>query len=232
MIKLFERMPTKWIASGGLKKFRWEGNRADNIAALLTYLVLVQNTHYGVTRITYTDISLKTHLSREKVAQGLKILIGMQLISKEIVNKTASYKIANYGAAPWGKTPVSALYDGNGPEATLRAFRDFHLRSKRELDAIKLYFCCIARRDGNRNAAMMSYATINTYTGIARGDIRSAISLLINCSLIQLDQIPSQNHANALVNMYRICGIDSTHHRGTKGRIDPDTETYTSDDSE
>ncbi len=46
------------------------------------------------------------------------------------------------------------------------AFETFHLRSRAEMDALKLFFLFAARRGSDTNAANISYDKTEEYTGI------------------------------------------------------------------
>ena len=126
------QMPTQWIADRELTKFKWNSpDKANYIAALILYIVLVQRNEHGRTSLSYSQLSDMTNLSREKVAQGLKVLISHRLIEKGTDKRTNTYSINNYDVAPWGKLPFRKLYNANGEVA---AFKDFHLRRKAELN--------------------------------------------------------------------------------------------------
>lgn len=212
----WEQMPTQWIANGELKKFKWNSpDKANFIASLMLYIVLVQRNEYGCTSLSYSQLCDMTNLSREKVAQGLRVLISYRLIEKDKDKRTNIYSINNYDVAPWGKLPFRKLYNNCNE---IEAFKDFHLRRKSELNALKLYLLLVKFRDNKRNAAMIGYGKIHEYSGISINDIKSAISLLINNGLIHVESSISQVYNKQNMNIYRITHIDSKHHKGTQSK--------------
>jgi hypothetical protein len=100
----------------------------------------------------------------------------------------------------------------------ISAFDDFKLRRRVELDALKLFFLFIAMRDRKTNMAIIGYGKILEYSGIERQRIKPAISFLASLSLVYVEQIPSQTNEHGISNAYRVVGIDTTNHMGTKGR--------------
>jgi RIO-like serine/threonine protein kinase len=106
------------------------------------------------------------------------------------------------------------------------AFDEFKLRKVVELDALKLFFLFVERRDKRTNLANIGYEKIHQYTGIKRERIKSAISFLASLSLVYVEQLPSQTNSFGISNAYRIVGIDSFNHRGTRGRGGDEADTF------
>ena len=53
----------------------------------------------------------------------------------------------------WAKLPYKSMYSAS----TIAAFTDFQLRRVAELDALKLFFLFVARRDRENNVANIGY---------------------------------------------------------------------------
>ena len=66
-----------------------------------------------------------------------------------------------------------------------QTFKNFTLRSKHELHAMKLYLYLAACRDNAKAYSMASYETITERIGIPERYIRKAISLLIGTGLLR-----------------------------------------------
>jgi hypothetical protein len=98
------------------------------------------------------------------------------------------------------------------------AFKEFKLRRVVELDALKLFFLFVARRDQRTNFANIGYEKIVEYAGVKRDRIESAISFLASLSLVYVEHVPSKANLYGVSNAYRIVGIDPTVHMGTRGR--------------
>ena len=106
------------------------------------------------------------------------------------------------GQSGWAKFPGKRIINS-------KIFEKLHLRHKNELNALKLYFLLTAHRNTALNSTNIGYEKIETYTGIKRTDICSAISLLINYGLVQVER--GVGDINARSNTYRVCGIDHRH---------------------
>jgi len=130
VLKPWVPVPTAWIETGGLMRFRWEAEKgASNVAALMTLMVIGHHAdEAGVTALTYDALSSSTHLSRTKISAGLDVLEEFALIRRKGLPRSR-YEIADYAVKPWGKLPVKGLY----AKDEIPAFGDFHLRQRVEL---------------------------------------------------------------------------------------------------
>lgn len=216
-MKQWVKLPTAWIEAGGLKALRWqEGIGSSNVAGLMLLAVIAHHADDEglASHLTYDVFCAATGLSRTKVASGLTVLYGHGLVEKSETAQSA-YRLARYDPAKgWGKLPARGLYR----QARIPAFHDMHLRKVTELDALKLYYAVVARRDNATNWARMSYVTIEEFSGIPRNRIRSAISLLAASNLLHVDHLASQDSDYGVSNAYRLAHLETTRHMGTTGR--------------
>lgn len=232
------KLPAKWILNeedtSYLKGLRWKGSdKAQNTASLMVLLAIASNVSHrqtyknpeiGKTQLSYTDLMSITLLSRGIVAGAIQKLISSGLIEKITDGKVNQYIICNFGEdSGWAKLPAKKLYDTK--IEIIKAFKHFKLRSRVELNALKIYFLTVALRNRDTNHAQMTYATITKYTAINQNDISPAISLLVSSELIRVLQIESAHHEKAVSNAYRLVGLDTYNHAGTKGKFDPDALT-------
>lgn len=213
------RLPSNWINEGGLKSLSWKngGTGADHIAALMALTVIAHSadSESGVARITYDRFCQATHLSRAKVSKGLDALERINVIEREPRDARSFYKLANYNAADgWAKFPFKSMYSFG----TIAAFTDFQLRRVAELDALKLFFLMVARRDRQTNIANIGYEKIEEYTNIRRVRIKTAISFLASRSLVYVERLPSMVSPDGVSNAYRVVGVEGFKHMGTQGR--------------
>jgi predicted transcriptional regulator len=229
-VKEWVRMPSYWLRneeSLPLPAMRWYGSqKADQIAALMLYVVLVHHANdktsavrseIGICDLTYTQLSDITGLSRAKVAGGLRVLLEIGVIESVGLGRNNVYKIKDFeNRSGWAKLPAKGLYSKDFSK--IEAFQTFHLRSKNELNALKIYLAVVALRTDSTNYAKVGYEKLSDYTGIHRNELKSAISLLINLGLLQVDSGVSDINEFATVNMYRPCHLEAYKHRGTVGR--------------
>ena len=108
------------------------------------------------------------------------------------------------------------MYHSSG---NILAFEDFKLRSRAELEALKLFFVFFARRSNDTNMANISYDKIEDYTGIDRKRIKSALSVLTTTNMIHVEQLPRASGEQGVSYAYRIAGIDPRVHQGTRNRV-------------
>jgi hypothetical protein len=218
-IREWVRLPSKWINEGGLKSLSWKngGKGADHIAALMALTVIAHaaDSDTGVARVTYDDLCQATLLSRAKVSKGLDALERIEVVEREPGGARSTYKLANYSTAGgWAKFPSKSMYSSG----TIAAFTDFQLRRVAELDALKLFFLMVARRDRNMNIANIGYDKIEEYTNIRRIRIKTAISFLASRSLVYVERLPSTVSPDGVSNSYRVVGVEAHRHMGTQGR--------------
>ncbi len=212
-------LPTGWIAQGGLKAFRWsKGEGASSLGALMVLIVIAQHADKatGIAELTYDELTAATGLCRSKVAEGLARLGAQKLISK-VGTERSQYLLADYDLYQgWGKLPASRLYTNE----RVWAFDNFRLRQPAELDALKLYLLFVALRDDASNLTRVSYEKITDYSGVAKNNIKRALSLLAVEGLLHVERVASSRSEYGIVNAYRLTFLDTRNHMGTKGRSD------------
>ncbi len=191
-MKEWAKMPSFWIRDKDNFPFpgmKWSGSKkSDQIAALMVYIILVHHAEQatGLCSLTYTKLSDISGLSRAKISGGINILKQLGVIDLIGQGRNNIYKIENFEMhSGWAKLPAQGLYNSNYEK--IPAFHKFHLRSKNELNAIKIYLLIVALRNNALNYTKIGYERISEYTGIHRNEIRSALSLLINLRLLQVD---------------------------------------------
>ena len=215
-LKEWVALPSRWIEDGGLKSFRWVDNGAANTAALMALIAVAHNIDRETAscRMTYDEICLATGISRASLSAGLSLLESRGII-RRWGNGRSTYQLLNFDmTAGWCKLPAKKLYIGN----EIAAFREFRLRSKTELYALKLYLLFASRRDNEFNVARISYDKITEYTGTPRPAIKSAISFLASLSMIYVEHLPSNANEYGISNAYRLNGISDRTHMGNVGR--------------
>lgn len=228
------RLPTRWILdedNSFLKSLKWDAGERNsyNTASLMVLVAIATNTSYrrtrknpeiGTVELSYTDLTTITTLSRKLVSESIKKLTTAGLIEKSTKKKVNRYTLCNLSnELGWGKLPAKRIYEENLEK--IKAFKYFTLRKKAELNALKLYFLIISLRDNDSNMSHMTYETIMKYTGIHRGEISSAISLLASNDLIKVIKVESQGDSSYLANAYRLVGIDPYNHEGSLKKSAP-----------
>lgn len=189
------KFPTKWIRppENGLRSIVWRKHKGDSIAALLVLISLAvkrnrdkmerseENT--AIVKATYDKIQDLVGISRSKIAKGLALLMELKII-EHVKNKTRSYYriIGLDVAGSWAKLPQELLMQQPG-----HIFEPFNLRSKSELDALKIYLLLLAFRNDMTGYTNIGYDKITKYTGVIARNIKKAKSHLISLGLIYVD---------------------------------------------
>ena len=210
------RLPSSWIDDGGLKDFTWKNGGSDNVSALMTLIAIAHRADQqtGIARLTYEDICDATEISRAKISRGLSILEELEIIDRWSQGRS-TFELVDFNPAEgWCMLPAGTLYSGK----VIEAFRHFHLRNKVELNALRLYLLFAARRGRDTNLANISFEKITEYSGVRQHDIKAATSLLAAVSLAYIERTPSNASEFGVANAYRLVGLDSTKHMGTRGR--------------
>jgi hypothetical protein len=212
------RLPSAWINNQGLTRLSWShgGGGSDNTAALMALTAIAHKVEdeTRLARVTYDDICNLTGLSRAKLSNGLNILKNLGVINPASQDARSTYALSDYDNGAWGKFPVKSMYSSG----RIIAFDEFRLRRVVELDALKLFFLFVARRDQRSNLAIIGYEKIEEYAAIKRVRIKSAISFLASLSLVYVEHLPSQINAHGTSNAYRIVGIEPRINMGTRNR--------------
>ena len=220
------KMPTRRIGGNNnlLQDLIWkEAQNGTIIAALMLYIVLVQHANeeptyqrpeQGWTSLTYDEMCRIACLSRAKVAAGLSLLEERRLIKRVREGRCIYCQVIEYDQGPWAKLPIKSMYDSK--LLYIPAFKEFSLRNKFELHALKLYLLLVARRDRRTNLTYLTYEQLSQLAGINSNDIKRALSFLgFPLKLIIIERIPSTKNSGQLAQAYRIEGIDPRIHLGT-----------------
>lgn len=176
-----------------LKGMTWQrhgkASPARDVAALMIYVVLLfigkerSETHVALgvdicsttyaADITYDGLEQATGLSRSLIRQGLERLESVELIRPSGSRQKRQYVIP-HPPGRWFKLPCRAVMTCDG----VAAFKTFTLRSKHELNALKMYLYLADVRDRNKDHTEASYEMIYKRLDIPERDIRRAINVL------------------------------------------------------
>jgi hypothetical protein len=211
------QLPTKWILEGGLRNFEWKTHKSNATVALLLLMVIghhVEQDAEGVVRLTYDDFETTLGFSRTKISDGLELLRKLKIV--EIFEGKRSVHRLSGPLSPWGKLPARPLYSRSGAE--LVPFKDFKLRQKAELDALKIFLFLVARRDNDQNLCLATYDQIEKETGVPKARIKSGLTMLYANHLVFLEPQRSTAHDAAIAHAYRIAHVDPYRHAGTNDR--------------
>ncbi len=218
-IRSWAKLPSMWIEANGLLELRWaDGDGSANAAALmvLTAIAHAADSRAGSAILTYNDFEHKLGISRTKIAAGLSVLEELKLLTRD--ERRSVYQMVGFPeekAGGWAKFPVRRMLSTDG---TIRPFKDFTLRKRTELDALKLFFLFVARRSSTTNLAHLSYESIQERSGIDQSKIKPALSLLATHEMVYAEPQPRMEGGIGVSHAYRIVGVDPTIHAGTTNR--------------
>lgn len=225
-LRQWVKLPSAWIIEDKLKDFQWGKGGSDNTAALMVLLVVAHHADpdSGVAHLTFDQLEVLLEISRTKITAGVSRLVTAGLLSKPT---RSSYSLTAYNPEKgWAKLPAKKLYHGGA----VSMFRDFRLRRREEMDALKLYLLLIGFRDNVSNTTSISYDVIEQRSGIIRNNIKTAISVLATHGLVHVERRVSSASEWGVSAHYRIAFLDPYNHEGTRGRstlpIADDMETF------
>ena len=144
-IRKWVSLPSAWIDGQGLKNFQWKDGGSDNIAALMALIVIAHRADQetGMTKATYDQLCAATGVSRAKLSRGLSLLEKRSIV-RRWQDGRSSFQLTGYNLnGGWCKLPAKPR---SNTGSVVEAFRHFRLRSKAELNALKLYLLFAARR--------------------------------------------------------------------------------------
>lgn len=211
------KFPTRWILQQKkLNHIAWKAHKSDGTAALLVLIALTVKRNRDqkkgqpegdvcMVKATYDEIQELIGISRSKVAHGLSLLVGLEIIERVEGNRS-HYRIIGIDVpGAWGQLPQDWLMEQPG---RISVFDPFNLRSKSEFDALKLYLLMVALRDYKTGFAHIGYGKMTEYTGVGTRYLRRAKSHLISLGLIYVDL----DHENAMEKAnpplrYKILGL-------------------------
>lgn len=157
--------------------------------------------------VSYDNLQALTELSRTKVAVGLRVLEQFGIVQTTKNGRSNRYAVAGISeSGKWSQLPQTYLLTAT---EGLRGFSRFQLRHRNELNALKLYFLFVAYRNAKGNFTALGYEKISELSGVMRGDISGAVSLLINHDLIRVSQSDGDGAAGRPYNQYKIRGLNA-----------------------
>ena len=135
-----------------------------------------------VAHASYDALQKATGLSRTSISAGIVRLTELQLIEVLGSHQKRRYVIVAKGnTARWFKVPCMPIVRNQ----EIFPFANFTLRSRHELNALKLYLYLAARRPNNLQFTAVTYEKIFERTGISERDIRKASSFLVTSGLMR-----------------------------------------------
>jgi hypothetical protein len=208
------RFPSDWVSERRLRKLLWKNYGSKANAALRVYLTMAHRLieDDGVVKATYDEIEIGANLARQSVANGLGVLEELELIERAVAGK-GTYRFINYDPERgWAQVPSRPLYLNGG----FRPFKDWTMRKKAELDALKLYLFIAAGRDTEFNETFTTYDKMRKATGVPDARITTGLSLLTVSGMIHA--IEKDRAGFGISRSYRMVGLDTRRHPGTVGR--------------
>lgn len=179
-----------------LPKVLWQrtdvASPAAGTAALMIYVALLftmeelgreallgHSLTKPVVTASYDDLHLATGLSRSLISQGLSRLVELELIQLSGSHQKRRYELS-WSIGGWFKLPCHAIVAAG----VILPFKNFTLRSKHELYALKIYLYLAARRDNSKTYTLSSYETIADCTKVPERHIRKALVVLSLAGLL------------------------------------------------
>lgn len=213
-LKSWGRMPVWWIRQGGLRSLVWRnddvGRCSAKVAALQIYIAVIvlgdvedrddegEESKVYAARLTYSQLSSATGLSRKLISEGLQVLFKLELLTAETEGRLKTYLLSGFNyKRDWSKVPAKALWCKNAK--AILPLREFSMRNKVELYALKMYLYLLSIRMNYNNACMATFEKISERTGIPEKYIPNTYTYLAGVRLLsyidksQDDGLPQPN---------------------------------------
>lgn len=184
----------------------WGTSSTVDVSDAKAEVIEIETPNSLVARATYDDLAELAGLSRDRVSAGLQKLLAMKMIWR--VDRSSTYGLSGYGPGKrWAKLPGQVLLSGAG--TTFEPFSHFRLRSRNELNALKLHFYYASTRPRDAFYSMVAYPTIHSRIGIPEREIPRANSLLLSCGILARTRgLPSEDAREHESNKYYLTGYD------------------------
>lgn len=204
---------------GALSALKWSEHKGAGPAAILALfaLAIISNKAQieagirssNVVVASYTQILNVAPMARATLSKALQLLEKVGAIGRQAQGKVVVYTLNGIETpGKWCAFPQGYLLAGYDHMHGLKFFLD-HMRRPATLHALKLYMLLLAQRTSRTNVSIISYTTIEEYTGMRREDISRAVSLLISerlCTLVGDDVMPRRK-GDPMHNRYFIAGL-------------------------
>jgi hypothetical protein len=188
----------------------WGADAGANTLAAKADVIEHETPDSLVVRVTYDDLAALIGLSRDRVNAGLQKLLAVKMIWR--VDKSSTYGLSGYGPGQrWAKLPGKALLSPAG--TAFEPFSHFRLRSKTELNALKLHLYYASTRPKDALFSTVAYPMIHKRTGVSERDIPRANTLLVSSGILARTRgLPSEdareNAREHEANKYYLTGYD------------------------
>ncbi|WP_186159525.1 hypothetical protein [Burkholderia gladioli] len=211
-VKPWSKMPVDWCGDDRLKSFTWREEGSAGTAALMLYFVICHFSSEAnhqlkelvtrmpadpslapaedlVAHLTYDDFEVIAGLSRKLVSNGLSVLVEKRMIERLGNARASDYALLGSANRQFAKLPGKALVSDGGN--SFRPLTHMRLRSRFELDALKLYYYYASIRDRNHVYSEAAYETIFEKTGVSERNIPVANALLLTTQFLARIEIGS-----------------------------------------
>jgi hypothetical protein len=211
-VKPWSKMPVDWCADERLKSFSWRKEGSAGTAALMLYFVichlasdakhqlreLVTRTPADpslapgedrVAHLTYDDFEVMAGLSRKLVSNGLSVLAEKRMIERLGNARASDYALLGSANRQFAKLPGKALVSEGG--SSFKPLTYMRLRSRFELEALKLYYYYAFIRDRSNLYSEAAYETIFEKTSVSERNIPAANALLLTTQFLARIEIGS-----------------------------------------
>jgi len=195
---MFGSFYTQWVRQDGLKSFRGGSSAGRSIAALKCFIALGISVHFMTRKVklSLSGFEELTGLSKPMVIRGIEALEQEGVVSVVRGAHTNEYTLNHgYQEEHWAKLPVARLR---------KHLKEIPNRGLIPLTALKIYLVLATVRQRHSIEANIGYDKLREKTGVQRSQIRSALDILLNHSLIRVIQVEADTKT---FNTYALLGL-------------------------
>lgn len=189
---------TEWVRLDGLKNFKGGTYTGRSIAALKCFIALGISINFTTRKVKLSLAGFEelTGLSKPMVIKGIQALEEEGLLKVFRGTHTNEYQLLHERHEEhWAKLPVARFK---------RHLKEIPNRGLVPLTALKIYLVLTTVRQRDSIEAHIGYDKLREKTGVQRAQIRAALDVLLNHSLIRVMQIQDDKKT---FNIYRLLGL-------------------------
>jgi hypothetical protein len=189
---------TEWVRLDGLKSFKGGASTGRSIAALKCFIALGITVHFKTRKVKLSLAGFEelTGLSKPMVIRGIQALEDEGLLRVIRSTHINEYQLLHgEHEEHFAKLPV-ARFKGQ--------LKEIPNRGLVPLTALKIYLVLTTVRQRDSIDSNIGYDRLREKTGVQRAQIRAALDVLLNHSLIRVMQVEANMKT---FNIYRLLGL-------------------------
>lgn len=202
MARRFSKCPTWWLRVPSFPGSDFKAGKfaGTSIASLKCVMAISSKIDFSSckAKLSFSDLEGLTGLSRPMVSKGIAIVEALEIVRVDRSGHGNEYELTvTDDDKYWAKLPTDKM------AAQLPLILN---RGAVSLAALKIYMQLVALRPNDSDTVALTHEKMRELTGVQKTHIRPALDVLINHSLIRLNQVTSAE-SKFFHNQYTLLGL-------------------------